>query len=93
MDTIVDLLQSFGFPIVMCLVMAYYVKYQSDKEREDRNGQNERHAKEREDMNSRHEKEVDTMRSALDANTEALHALEKTLVVISEGRYRNDERN
>lgn len=86
METIVTLLQSFGFPIVMCLVMAYYVKYQSDKEREDRNGQNERHAKEREAEATRHEKEVETMRLALDANTEALHALEKTLTVISGGK-------
>lgn len=72
---IITLIQSVGFPIAMCGVMAWYVKYTEDRHREDRNGQNERHAKE---MN-----EVST---ALDNNTAALHAIEKALAVMEAKR-------
>ena len=69
---IVTLIQSVGFPIAMCGVMAWYVKYTEDRHREDRNGQNERHAKEMKEVSD-----------ALDNNTAALHAIEKALAVIA----------
>ena len=69
---IVSLIQSVGFPIVVCGVMAWYVKYCEDRHREDRNGQNARHAEEMKEVSD-----------ALRNNTAALHAIEKALVVLS----------
>lgn len=72
---IITLIQSVGFPIAMCGVMAWYVKYTEDRHREDRNGQNERHAKEMHEVST-----------ALDNNTAALHAIEKALAVMETKR-------
>lgn len=67
---IVTIIQSVGFPIVMCLAMGWYVKYTEDKHREDRNGQNERHAR-----------EIETVSKTIENNTEALRSLEKTIAI------------
>lgn len=40
---IVTLVQSVGFPIVMCGLMAWYVKYISDKNREQISAEREAH--------------------------------------------------
>ena len=69
-NAIVSIIQTVGFPIAMCGVMAWYVKYTEDRHREDRNGQNKRHAEEMESVNK-----------AIDNNTNALHALEKAIAV------------
>ena len=69
-NAIITIIQTVGFPIAMCGVMAWYVKYTEDKHREDRNGQNERHAREMESVNR-----------AIDNNTDALRALEKAIAV------------
>lgn len=69
-NAIITIIQTVGFPIAMCGVMAWYVKYTEDKHREDRNGQNERHAREMESVNR-----------TIDNNTDALRALEKAIAV------------
>ena len=48
MDTqaIVTLIQSVGFPIVMCGLMAWYVKYITDKNREQITAEREAHKEE-----------------------------------------------
>lgn len=48
MDTqgIITLIQSVGFPIVMCGLMAWYVKYITDKNREQIIAEREAHKKE-----------------------------------------------
>ena len=69
-NAIITIIQTVGFPIAMCGVMAWYVKYTEDKHREDRNGQNERHAREMESVNK-----------AIDNNTDALRALEKAIAI------------
>lgn len=43
---IVTLIQSVGFPIVMCGLMAWYVKYITDKNREQITAEREAHKKE-----------------------------------------------
>ena len=69
-NTIITIIQTVVFPIAMCGVMAWYVKYTEDKHRDDRNGQNERHAR-----------EMDSVNRAIDNNTDALRALEKAIAV------------
>lgn len=45
-NVVVQAVSTFGFPIVMCGIMAYYVKYISDKHREEVSKLNEQHNQE-----------------------------------------------
>lgn len=46
MDAWLQAITTVGFPIVMCGAMGWYVKYQTDKNREDIKTLNEQHTKE-----------------------------------------------
>lgn len=59
-----QLIGSLGFPIVACLGMGYYVKYQTDSYRD-----------EVKDMRSEHKEEISKMSEALNNNTLALQKL------------------
>lgn len=63
-DTIVQIVQSVGFPIAMCLAMGGYVKYTEDKSRE-----------ERIEIQAQHLDEIKSIKSALNNNTLALQKL------------------
>lgn len=60
----VQLISSVGFPIVACLGMGWYVKYQTDNYRE-----------EVRDMQKEHKEEISRITEALNNNTEALQKL------------------
>lgn len=45
-NIIMQAVTTVGFPIVMCGAMAYYVKYTTDKQREEISKLNEQHTKE-----------------------------------------------
>lgn len=66
MDTasILQIISTVGFPIVACGGMAWYVKYMTDKEREERNK-----------MNEQHKQEMSEVTMALNNNTLALQKL------------------
>lgn len=66
MDTnsIVTLISSVGFPIVACLGMAWYVKYQMDN-----------YAKQIRELREEHNKEIDKVTEALNNNTLAIQRL------------------
>lgn len=66
MDTasILQIISTVGFPIVACGGMAWYVKYTTDKERE-----------ERIKMNEQHKQEMTEVTTALNNNTLALQKL------------------
>lgn len=72
-SNIISFIQGVGFPIVMCGAMGYYVKYTQDRFFEQLEGQNERH-----------EKEMATVTAALNNNTEAIRANEKTLALLTQ---------
>lgn len=59
-----QLIGSLGFPIVACLGMGYYVKYQTDSYRD-----------EVKDMRSEHKEEISKISEALNNNTLALQKL------------------
>lgn len=61
---IVQLITTVGFPIVACGGMAWYVKYMTDKEREERNK-----------MNEQHQREMSEVTTALNNNTLAIQKL------------------
>lgn len=63
-ETIVQIVQSVGFPIAMCIAMGAYVKYTEDKSRE-----------ERVEMQTQHAEEMDSVKTALNNNTLALQEL------------------
>ncbi len=60
----VQLISSVGFPIVACLGMGWYVKYQTDNYRE-----------EVRDMQKEHKEEISRITEALNNNTQALEKL------------------
>lgn len=66
MDTnaIVTLISSLGFPIVACLGMAWYVKYQMDN-----------YSKQIKELREEHNKEIDKVTEALNNNTLAIQRL------------------
>lgn len=64
----VQLISSVGFPIVACLGMGWYVKYQTDNYRA-----------EVKEMQKEHKEEISKMSEALNNNTEALIKLTEKL--------------
>lgn len=67
-ETIVQIVQSVGFPIAMCIAMGAYVKYTEDKSREERT-----------EMQTQHAEEMDSVKTALNNNTLALQELVEKL--------------
>lgn len=65
---IAQLITTLGFPIVMCGAMAYYVKYITDKHREETS-----------ELNEKHSEELKQITDALNNNTLALQHLCDTL--------------
>ena len=74
-NAIIALIQSVGFPIVMCGLMAWYVKYITDKNREEI-------AEERE----AHKQEMNHVITAINNNTIVIEKLIAKLDVESEVR-------
>ena len=66
---ITTLLGSFAFPIVACLVMGWYVKYQMDENN-----------KQLKDVREEHKSEIDKVTEALNNNTVAINKLCERLV-------------
>lgn len=62
--TLTQLVTTFGFPIVACGFMGYYVKYITDKNREEIHNLNERHTE-----------ELNTIKDSLNNNTLVLQQL------------------
>lgn len=64
MDAIITAISSFGFPIVMCLVVCFYVKYIIDKNTE-----------QLDKITNQHREETKEMTKAIENNTLALTTL------------------
>ena len=64
MGDIVSVISSVGFPIVACVGLSFYVKYQTDAYRQ-----------EVKDLQKEHRDEINKMTEALNNNTEALNKL------------------
>lgn len=71
MDTIVQLISTVGFPIVMCGIMGYYVKYTHDDHREDIKRLQEEHKKETENF----KEALESIVTALNNNTKAMERI------------------
>lgn len=64
MDQIFSAIGQYAFPIVACVMMAWYVKYTQDNYRKDI-----------QDLSKNHKEEIDKVTSALNNNTLALQKL------------------
>ena len=64
MQGFLNAVTTVGFPIVCCAVMAWYVKYTTDKNRE-----------EVQTLNDQHKKEISEVTTAINNNTIALQKL------------------
>ena len=64
MDQIWEVIGQYAFPIVMCVLMAWYVKYTQDNYRTDIA-----------DINDKHKAEMDKVTEALNNNTLAIQKL------------------
>lgn len=75
-NTVISLIQGVGFPIAACIAMAWYVKYITDKNREDINK-----------LHDQHREEMKQVTEALNNNTLALQQLTDNLEgIIENGR-------
>ena len=63
-NIITSLIGSFGFPIVACLGMAWYVRYQMDE-----------YNKQMKELREEHKAEMNKVTDALNNNTVAINAL------------------
>lgn len=63
-NSVVTLIGSLGFPIVACLGMAWYVKYQMDA-----------YSKQVKEIREEHNKEIEKVTEALNNNTLAIQRL------------------
>ena len=70
MEMIMDYIGQYAFPIVMCIIMAWYVKYQTDNNRADINA-----------INQMHKEETERMTTALANNTLAIQHLTDMLAM------------
>lgn len=64
MDTVLQMITSVGFPIVACIFMGWYVKYQTDNYRN-----------EVRDMQKEHKDEISKLSEVLQNNTLAIQKL------------------
>lgn len=64
MDVLMQFLYSFGFPVVMCGAMAWYVKYITDRNHDDIIA-----------LNAQHKEEINNVTVALNNNTLAIQKL------------------
>lgn len=71
-STLTTLIGSFGFPIVACICMAWYVKYQMDE--------NNRQLSE---IRNEHKAEMNKVTTALNNNTVAINTLCERLVNVN----------
>lgn len=72
---VLQAISTIGFPIVCCIVMAWYVKYQTDKNRQDMLTLIEQNREDRINLNIQHKEEMNDFKQAIDNNTVALTRL------------------
>lgn len=73
--TISQLITTIGFPIVMCGAMAWFIKDNNDKNREQINNLNNNHKEEVMNITETYREEMGQIKEALNNNTIALQKL------------------
>lgn len=80
---LLQILQSFGFPIFCTVVLGLYVVSKDKQNREDRKEENRLHKEEIQELNKQHNEEMrafkDEIKEAINNNTVALNLLKESL--------------
>ena len=79
MADVTTLLGQYVFPIVMCLIMAWYVKDQADKHREEIERLNSQHREEVSSLTTQYREQNDNMVEAVSNNTQAIIQLTEVI--------------
>lgn len=74
-EQIISAITTVGFPVVMCIAMAIYIKYISDKNRDTIQALNERYQSTVQELTGQHTQENKVLADALNNNTLALQKL------------------
>lgn len=74
-SSVTTLIGSYGFPVVACCVMAWYVKYSSDK-----------NSQQIADIETKHATEMTEIKTSLDNNTLAIQRLCDFLSMSQKGK-------
>lgn len=80
-EQIISAVTTVGFPVVMCLAMAIYIKYISDKNRETIQSLNDHYRETVQELTTQHNNENKMLSEALNNNTLALQKLTDKLGV------------
>ena len=75
MGEVATIISTVGFPIAACIGMAWFVKYQTDKNRQDMLTLIEENREDRIKLNEQHKEEMNDFKTAIDNNTIALTRL------------------
>ena len=90
MDTVLSIIQNFGFPVACCVFLGYFLKSQNDQYREDVKALAEKHEENTRVISSKYEaaiaetaekydKQIEKFAKSIDRNTQVLTALEAKL--------------
>lgn len=79
-SSVTTLIGSYGFPIVACIVMAWYVKYSTDKNQEQIS-----------EIETKHATEMSEIKTSLDNNTLAIQRLCDFLSLVHGGESNADD--
>lgn len=75
MNAITSFIGQFGFPILACGVMAWYVKYITDKNSKEVNELHTKYDESLKEMNDSHSQSMEEIKEAINNNTLALQHL------------------
>lgn len=70
-----QIISTVGFPIAMCLVMGFFIKYTTDTHREDLHKQQESHREDLHIMQQNHKETANRLANSIDENTSVLEEL------------------
>lgn len=75
-----NVFQTVGFPVAMCLLTAYYVKYTGDNHREEMTAQRQEFLTSLSESTAKHESEIKNFSDALNNNTAIITKLYERMV-------------
>lgn len=79
MPDILNLIQTLGFPTAVCIFLAYYIKTQNDKYREDVEKLNTQYREDVQRITEKYEVAIKDFQESLDKNTQVLTRLDARL--------------
>lgn len=76
METVMNIIQTLGFPVACCAFLAYYIKKQNDEYRADVQSITAKYEQALSEMSEKYDKQIEKFSSSIDRNTQVLTALQ-----------------